>query len=123
MSAPPNLGLVLRDLGELATSEKLLGDGLKIVQKQEDDKYQVSVFLSYLSTVSLQAEHLEQAIERAKKALTLRQEFNMSFNAVDDLAILAAAYLKGDKMIEALTYAHQALTALEECHGEGTFRS
>jgi hypothetical protein len=79
----------------------------------------MSFFLSYLATVSLQIGRLEQAAERAKTALVLRQELDMRLNATDDLATLAAVYLASGDVAEALVYAQQTLTILEECGGQG----
>ena len=53
-----NLGLVVRDQGELDAAEQLLTDGLTVFQKG-DNKYGISFFLSHLSTVSLQAGRLD----------------------------------------------------------------
>ncbi|UCC89196.1 MAG: tetratricopeptide repeat protein, partial [Anaerolineales bacterium] len=65
-----NLGPVARDGGDLETAERLLLDGLALWQK-ENNRYEISFFLSYLSTVSLQAGRYGEAIERAQRALAL----------------------------------------------------
>ena len=68
-----NLGLTLRDQGELVTAQALLTEGLQLAQSQ-DDTYQISFFLTYLSTVSLQVHMYDQAIEQASAALKMRQD-------------------------------------------------
>jgi tetratricopeptide (TPR) repeat protein len=113
-----NLGPVMRDQSDLAAAEHVLTDGLTVWQK-EANKYEISFFLSYLSTVSLQAGRVEQAVERAKAALILRQELDMRLNTTDDLATLAAAHLADNDVAEALNCAEQALAILEDCGGQG----
>lgn len=113
-----NLGLVLRDQNNLEAAEKVLQHGLNLHQR-ENNKYQIAVFFSYLSTVSLQADRMEQAIGQAQAALKLHQELDMRLNTVDDLAVLAKAYLAIGDLPQALMYARQTLDILEECKGEG----
>jgi tetratricopeptide (TPR) repeat protein len=113
-----NMGLVAHDRGDFDAAENLLTDGLDLAQAQED-KYLVSIFSSYLSRVSLQMGKLEQAIDRASAALTLRQETGLRLFTTDDLVILAASHLAMDNLDKALEYTRQAMTILEECQGEG----
>jgi tetratricopeptide (TPR) repeat protein len=112
-----NLGLVARDRGDLATAEKMLSEGLSLAQAQED-QYLTPYFFSYLASVSLLAGRFEQAVERANTALAQRQE-SQPLLITADLATLAAAHLARGTREEALGYASQALTILDECSGQG----
>ncbi len=113
-----NLGLVRRDQGDLLNAERVLVEGLeKVRADMPDDKRQISFYLSYLSTVHLQAKQSDLAAEQAKTALTLRRELDLRPRTADDLATLAKAYLELEDINSALDYARQALTILDE--GEG----
>jgi adenylate cyclase len=112
-----NLGLVMRDQGDLEAAERLLSSGLALAQKQ--DEHIVSIFLSNLAIISLQAGKLNQAIERSTAALTMRQGLDLRSRTADDLATLAATHLAIDQIDQALSYAQRALGILEECGGEG----
>jgi tetratricopeptide (TPR) repeat protein/class 3 adenylate cyclase len=113
-----NFGVTKRDQGDLDTAEKLLADGLKLAHKQ-DDTYQQSFFLSYISTVSLRAGRFDQAIGQANAALTMRRELGLRLWTTADLTTLAAAWLSLADLGQALDYARQALTLLNECGGQG----
>lgn len=115
-----NLGLIARDRDELARAEELLAAGLAIARAQ-DDRNLISAFVSYLSTVSLAAGRVEQAIERATAALEMRRELGLELLATDDLALLAAAHQHAlpPATGQALDCARQCLASLEECGGEG----
>jgi predicted ATPase/class 3 adenylate cyclase len=113
-----NLALVARDQGDLEIAEELLNKGHALADAQ-DDRYLVSIFASYQSTVSLELAKFEQAIAQSETALKLRQEIDLLLFTADDLANLAAAHLALDRLEDALDYAQQALTILEECGGEG----
>ncbi|GIK41630.1 MAG: adenylyl cyclase [Chloroflexota bacterium] len=113
-----NLGLVVRDQGDLEKAQGLLTTGLTLARIQ-DDQYLVSSFLNYLSTINLQLGELKQTISQAEESLALRQELKMRFATPDNLAVLAAAYLATDDLTQAVNYAVQTQTILEECGGEG----
>ncbi|MFQ5577872.1 MAG: tetratricopeptide repeat protein, partial [Anaerolineae bacterium] len=115
-----NLALVMRDGMKLPEAERLLVEGLALVQQQtKDDKYQSAVFLSYLSTVNLQSGKLKKAIQQAEKALAMRRETGLHLLAADDLATLAAAHLKANDVVSAVSYAEKSLAILQECDGQG----
>ena len=113
-----NLGLVMRDQGDLTSAEKLLTKGITQMQAL-DNKRQMSFFLSYLSTVNLEAGETEKAIEQAQEAIRLWETLGLHLRTADDLATLAAAYLATGNLKKALTYAEQTFTILEQCGGEG----
>jgi tetratricopeptide (TPR) repeat protein/class 3 adenylate cyclase len=113
-----NLGPVMRDQGDLIGAEELLTQGLLIAQAQSDKRL-ISSFYSYLGTISLQVENLEQAIERAHKALAMRRELDMHLWTTADLTTLATAHLARGEKSKALDYAQQAMAILDECQGEG----
>jgi predicted ATPase/class 3 adenylate cyclase len=115
-----NLGLIARDRDELALAGELLVTGLALARAQ-DDRNLISVFLSYLSTVSLAAGRMEEAIEQANSALNMRRELGLDLLAADDLALLAFAHRRSEPpaTVQALDCARQCLAILEECDGEG----
>ncbi|NJN93270.1 MAG: tetratricopeptide repeat protein [Anaerolineales bacterium] len=113
-----NLGLVLRDRGDLAAAEQLFSRRLKLYEAEQNE-YEMSFYLSYLSTVSLQAGQSRQAIAQAEQALALRQKLALRLNTPDDLAVLAKAYLLAGDQVRAVEYARQTLAILTECNGEG----
>jgi class 3 adenylate cyclase/tetratricopeptide (TPR) repeat protein len=115
-----NLGLIARDRGDFASAEELLDRGLFLAQEQ-DDRNLISVFLSYMSTVSLAAGRLDQAIDEAMDALAMRRKLGLELLAADDLALLAAAHQRCQPPQEgkALNYARQSLAILDGCSAEG----
>jgi len=113
-----NLGLVMRDQGDLAAAERVLSQGLALVQAA-NNKHQEVYFLSYLGTVNLQRENLEQATMEAQAAVKLWEELSLSVRKIDDMATLAAAHLAAGELANASKYADQVLMLLEECGGEG----
>jgi adenylate cyclase len=113
-----NLGLVIRDSGDLPSAEKTFLEGLALAHTQSDT-YLVSTFLSYLGVVSLWQGYHEQAITQASSALQTRRELDMLVRTTGDLATLALAFLPLGQIERSLDYAHQALSILEECGGEG----
>ncbi len=113
-----SLGLVKRDQGDLGAAEKFLSQGLALMQTA-GNKHQEAFFLSYLSSVSLQAGNLKLAVKRAQAALKLRKALNLRLRTADDFATLAAAHLNAGELSEALYFAQQSLAILEECKGEG----
>jgi tetratricopeptide (TPR) repeat protein len=113
-----NLGLVARDKSKFEKAENLFTTGL-ILARAQNDQYLVSNFQNYLSIVSVQMGQPEQAISQAKSSLVLRQELKMRFATPDNLAILAASYLAMGELTQALEWATQAESILDECAGEG----
>jgi tetratricopeptide (TPR) repeat protein len=115
-----NLGLIARDQDELGSAQDLLTTGLDLARAQ-DDKNLISVFLSYLSTVSLAAGRMDQAIEQATTALAMRRELGLELLAADDLALLATAHQRSlpPQVGQALDHARQCLSILDESGGEG----
>ncbi len=113
-----NLGLVARDQNDLATAEQILSESLRLAEAQ-DDTYLAIGSLSYLGDISLLRQDAAQAIERAISALTLKRELELHLETTYDLATLAAASLAQGEQQQALIYARQAVTILDECGGEG----
>jgi hypothetical protein len=62
---------------------------------------------------------LAEAIAQASQAAQMRQEIGLSLNRADDLATLAAAYLKKGALAQAETQAHACLNILDACEGDG----
>jgi tetratricopeptide (TPR) repeat protein len=113
-----NLGLVLRDEELLEQAEQTFIEGLALARRQEDKDLEAG-FLSYCATVNLQKGAYEQAISQAEIACTIYQELELPHNTTITLSTMAAAYLALTDISRALTYAHQTLTILDECRGEG----
>ncbi len=90
-----------------------------MIAERQSAKYLISVLLSYLGGVLLRAGRVEEAISRTDRALTLRREMNLIVLTADDLATLAAAYLALGDVPQALGYAQEALTPLDESGGQG----
>ena len=84
-----------------------------------DNKYLISILLSYLGTVHLLAEGFDDAVEQADAALAMRRELGLELYTADDLATLAAAHLGLADAAKAVDYAQQSLHILDECGGEG----
>ncbi len=113
-----NLGQVLRDAGDLGSAKQMLTDGMTLAQDQ-NDRYLVSLFLSHLASVSLQTGLLDQARTQAAQALETRQKLDLRLWTTADLATLARAHLALGDAATALDCAHQALSILHECEGQG----
>jgi predicted ATPase/class 3 adenylate cyclase len=113
-----NLGQVMRDQGKLDEAIHVFTEGLALVEKQAD-KYQMAYLLSHLALVQLKAGQPALARERAEAALALRRELDLRLWTTADLAILASAHQALGDSEQALGYAHESLTLLNECKGEG----
>jgi hypothetical protein len=72
-----------------------------------------------MAVVSLLTGRLDQAIERASAALTMRTQNDLRLWTTADLATIASTYLASGNLAPALDYAQQALSILNECGGEG----
>ena len=113
-----NLGLVARDRGDISEAEALLTKGLALAQSH-NERYLESIFLNYLSTVSLLSEKYGKAITQANSALKIRKTLKLHIASADDLSTLAAAYLATPDLAASLDYVEQTLAILDECNGEG----
>jgi tetratricopeptide (TPR) repeat protein len=113
-----NLGLVAQDRGDPAEAIRLLMQGLKLAQAQ-DDMALISIFYSYLSVVHLHMQHFDLAIEQAHAALKARQQLELQLDTTFNLTTLAMAYLKRGEQEQALDYVREALVILDACGGEG----
>ncbi len=113
-----NLGQVTRDTGHLALASQLLTQGLNLAQVQNDIRL-VSICLGHLSTVSLRAGEIDQAINQANRALTMHREIGLELWTTTDLVTLASAKLMTDEIVAALGYAEQAKSILDAHDGAG----
>jgi class 3 adenylate cyclase/tetratricopeptide (TPR) repeat protein len=113
-----NLGQVLRDQGKLDMADRVLTEGLSLAQAQGDVQLEAICF-SDLALVSLQANQLDEAIRRATTSLEKFKSLDLLLPTTTDVAILATAYMKQGNGLQAITYAQETLTILDECNGEG----
>ncbi len=113
-----NLGLALRDAGRYAVAHKALVEGLKLAEAQED-RYLISSYHSYLGEVYLCLGQPDLAEQAVQASLAIRRALDMRPRMADDWATLAAIYLAGERVGEAVSCAGEALSILQESGGEG----
>jgi len=109
---------VVRTLGDLNEAQRLLERGMALA-KELGDRYLLSSFYTHLGINSLLVGRLDQAIDVASIALDMLQELDMRPLSADNLVTLAEAHRVSGNVANALVYARQALSILEECGSEG----
>ncbi|HEY1015108.1 MAG TPA: tetratricopeptide repeat protein, partial [Herpetosiphonaceae bacterium] len=109
-----NLGLVMSERDDYGAARQMLEEGLRLATDQ-NDKFLVSAFFSYLGGLYLRMGDSQQALDQAQAALKLREEMDLLFFATGDLATSARALVLLGKAAEAEAAARRALGVLDSC--------
>lgn len=113
-----NLGLILREQGDLKAAQAQLTQCLFLAHSQRNQEA-AAMCLSHLAVTSLRANQVARAICQAGRAQRIRDRLGLQVLTTANLATLALAHLATGDVPAAADYARQTMDILDGCQGEG----
>lgn len=108
-----NLGMLVRDHGQLSQAATYLEECTAFADKQ-GDKHALAMGQSHLAIVRLQQGNCQAAVRLAESARQIRQEIGADALTTIDLTTMAEAYWLLEKHQQAIAYVNQTLTLLKQ---------